>query len=327
MRLLTPFLLLSAIATDVLAKPSTTSSSKAPDVAHLFIDFDGTIAISEAFENLSLAAYASTPDTSSYPPWSYFSQVYNDEYNNFTATYPTRDTLRKEIIFRSHPTLRKVESDSYERVRDSNVFDNMRYAVLRRFARDVEVREGWWEFVAAALDAGVQPKVVSLNWSVVWIRLVMREHLDRYIRKIGESEASKRGLDRELVERVAVYCSELVPWGVVKPTEYDFPTRLHTGGDKVQLITKLVGNVKGAKGAKGKIVFIGDSKSDLPPLVDSADIGVVAGKDITSALEGWGVKVRQLGNGYFGESGEKMLYRLDDFREVVKAGFFKKGRK
>src|SRR5690606_11713592 len=126
---------------------------------------------------------------------------YGEEYENFTATYPARDTLRKEIIFRSHPTLHKVESDSYERVRDSNIFDNMRYAVLRQSARQVDVRAGWWEFVAAALDAGVQPKVVSLNWSVVWIRLVMREHLDRYIRKLGEREASRRGIDRELVER------------------------------------------------------------------------------------------------------------------------------
>jgi hypothetical protein len=34
-----------------------------------------------------------------------------------------------------------------------------------------------------------------------------------------------------------------------------------------------------------------------------------------------------MSDGYYGESGEKMLYRLDDFREVVKAGLFNKGRK
>ncbi|RPA85262.1 hypothetical protein BJ508DRAFT_412049 [Ascobolus immersus RN42] len=324
MRLLTPFILLSIVASDVLAKPSATPL-KAPEISHLFVDFDGTIAVSEAFETLTLAAYASTPDTTTYPPWEYFAEVYNNEYNNFTANYPKRDTVRKEITFRSHPGLRKVENDSYERVRDSAIFDNTRYAVIRQYAQNVTVRDGWWEFVAAALDAGVQPKVVSLNWSVLWLRLVMREHLDRYIRTIGKQEAGKRGVNHQLAERVAIYCSELVPWGIIKPNKFDFPTRLHTGGDKVELLKKLVGGKK--KGGKSKVVFIGDSKSDLPPLVDSADIGIVAGQEITDSLRGWGLKVKQMGNGYFGETGENMLYVLDDFREVVRAGFFKKGRK
>ena len=54
-------------ATSVLAA----DKGRVPTVSHVFVDFDGTVAVSEAFENLAAAAYASVPANvnSSVPPW------------------------------------------------------------------------------------------------------------------------------------------------------------------------------------------------------------------------------------------------------------------
>lgn len=57
-------LVLSLAPSFLDAKPSAL-----PRVSHIFIDFDGTIAVTEAFENLAAAAYVSVKDNSTYPPW------------------------------------------------------------------------------------------------------------------------------------------------------------------------------------------------------------------------------------------------------------------
>jgi hypothetical protein len=128
-----------------------------PKVSNIFIDFDGTIAITEAFETLADAAYASVHTNSSYPPWrcecsqlffisrlvdtlsSYFSDTYNAEYDAFATTFGPRTNLSRELAFQSSPTERAIEAASFKRVSASGVFSQTKLANLRAAARAVQL--------------------------------------------------------------------------------------------------------------------------------------------------------------------------------------------
>ncbi|KAI5782059.1 hypothetical protein DFH27DRAFT_488132 [Peziza echinospora] len=323
---------------------------RTPEISHLFVDFDGTIAVTEAFENLAEAAYVSNVDPSpALPPWSYFSEAYNEDYDAFTATYPPRTNLSDELIYRSSPGLRAVESDSFDRAFSAGVFTNATLPVLQKYASEVQLRDGFWEFVDASLKRGIVVRVLSLNWSVGWIRLVLREDLKKKASNGTSIQYFKKGLS----EKVAIYCAEALPTGVVpaagvkggkvEGVKLDNPTRLHTGGDKVDLMRKIISFDRG-KSEKWKrggnfaprqdklVVFIGDSSNDLPPLVE-AEAGIIAGDDsgTLGRLAKFGVNVTDLAkSGYVGKTNKKgrgkeggltigFLYRLRSFEEVVDA--------
>ncbi|KZV87311.1 hypothetical protein EXIGLDRAFT_840107, partial [Exidia glandulosa HHB12029] len=104
------------------ARPLDAKNSALPRVGHIFIDFDGTIAVTEAFETLADAAYASVKDNSTFPPWSFFSDTYNDAYDAFSTSFGPRTTLSRELQFQTSLDERKIESDSFDRVSNSHVF-------------------------------------------------------------------------------------------------------------------------------------------------------------------------------------------------------------
>lgn len=277
-----------------------------PRVAHIYIDFDGTIAVSEAFENLAAAAYASVKTSDPYPPWSYFSETYYEEYEAFSDAFGPRTTLQRELEYQTSAGTRKVEADSFARVAASGVFNQTQFANLVAAARTVELRPGFFDLLAYAFGEGIQPAVVSLNWSPSWIRLVLRQH-------------ARTARDKTLLELVPIYCSEILAPALVRPPNllYNRPTPLFTGGDKVALLNKLVKKSV----LRGDVVFIGDSKADLPPLLlPPTTIGIVAAgsTSLSTALKTFGVKVVDAnGTDVISRTGKERLLTLYDFADVV----------
>ncbi|KAL7273342.1 hypothetical protein RUND412_003808 [Rhizina undulata] len=268
-------------------------------VQHLFVDFDGTIAVSEAFGTLVEAAYGSLNEdmAKEFTSWTEFTNAYYADYLNLTSANPPRTTVDKEIVYRSSPGLRKVESNSFERVQASGVFNYTQTSVLTSFAAAVEIRAG----------------------CAHWIRTVLRENLVKH--NAALKAAGEKPLQRDLAEIVAIYCSEIVPEGVVRGNRFNFPTSLHTGGDKVELMKELVDNEMW----KGGVVFIGDSADDLPPLwVEPTTIGIVAGVDagMNKTLNKFAIEVKDLAKDIFEGStrGRGFLYRAVDFNDVVRRG-------
>lgn len=245
---------------------------------------------------------------------SYFGDVYYAEYLDFGTAFGPRNNISAEIAYRSSPALHKVESDSFDRVARVGIFNHIKLPVLRQAAAAVTVRGGFWEFVATAQDYGITPRVASLNWSVRWIRLVLREDLKR--RRAAATRDEKKWLKEDLAESLAIYCSEILPDGVVKANKLDFPTRLHTGGDKVKLMQKYAGD-KGKE--TGRVLFFGDSANDLPPLMlGPTTVGVVAGRDsgINATLTKFGIGLVELDPGVKkvkDTAGEGFLYQTDEF--------------
>lgn len=194
------------------------------------------------------------------------------------------------------------------------IFNHIKFPVLQQAAAAVTVRGGFWELAATAQDYGITPRIASLNWSVRWIRLVLREDLKR--RRDVATRDEKKWLTEDLAESFAIYCSEILPDGVVKANKLDFPTRLHTGGDKVELMQRHAGK-KGGKA--GRVLFFGDSTNDLPPLMlGPTTVGVVVGQDsgMNKTLTKFGIKLVELDSGMQktqDTTGEDFLYQADEF--------------
>ncbi|KAI5851985.1 hypothetical protein BZA05DRAFT_321426, partial [Tricharina praecox] len=225
-----------------------------PSHPAVYIDFDGTIAISEAFENLATTAYLSVSSSSGIPPWSHFGDLYMADYYAAIGHLPKPTTILEELHLQALPNLTRAERDSFHRVKESGVFDSASEMALREEAATVKVRPGFWEFVAEAEKRGVRVSVLSRNWSVRWIRTVLRE-------SVGAGK---------LAERLYIYCPEILPDGVLAANPRDRPVDVFSGDDKREVM-------KRERRGREEIVFIGDDNSDLAPILQYPTVvGVVA---------------------------------------------------
>jgi len=272
------------------------SHSLPPRNPEIFLDFDGTIAVTEAFENLPLTAYESLPANSEVPPWPYFQDTYYADYLNVSASLAEPSTIQEELQLQSHAGLYAAEKDSFDRVHASGLFTTVSESALEAAAANVTLRAGFWEFVSAAQARGVRVSVISRNWSVRWIRTVLRA-----------------SAPDELAEVLYIYCPEILPAGVLAANKRDRPVDVFSGDDKIEIMKCVA--------AKGKqVVFVGDSNSDLGPiLLPPTVVGVVAGLDSGSART-----IRRENNlwradqGWEGYTGvDTGAYVLEDWRELV----------
>jgi len=265
----------------------------------VYIDFDGTIAVSEAFENLVATAYLTVPASSGTPPWSHFSDLYMRDYCAASVHLPEPATLAEELHRQALANLTKAAKDSFDRVKRSGVFSAVSEQALIDEAKTVEIRPGFWEFVAAAEKRGVRVSVLSRNWSVRWIRTVLRE---------------SRGAGA-LAERLWVYCPEILPDGVLAASPRDRPVEVFSGDNKREVMEK-------ERRGKEEVVFIGDDNGDLAPILQyPTAVGVVAGLDADSAetiRREKGVSLWRAAAGFVTRTGAaRGAYVLEDFREVI----------
>lgn len=217
-----------------------------------------------------------------------------------------RTSAQEEVAFRVNPALRAVESASFDRVQASGIFNFTTSNSLADSAATVHIRPGVKKLIEATAAANAPVRIISVNWSPKWIRKVLEAN-------VGS----------KLADRIEIYCAEIIPGKVgAAPHRRDFPLRVHTGGDKLDLIRKL------QKKSSRKSVYVGDSKTDLPALLD-VDVGIMTEGDggLVGSLEGWGMKTWELTNENVikHRSGQKGLFFLDDFEQIVKSGLL--GRK
>jgi len=280
-------------------------ASKQYEPSRFFLDWDGTVAVTESFLNLPAAAYAS--NTSFQPPWSYFDDLYAKDYGKFSTSFGARANLSEELRFRSSLERRRVEMDSFDRTKNSGLFEGIRLQELIKVAKDVQLRDGFWEFVDWSAGKGMRPTIISLNWSVSWLRTILRVNF-------AARPPAAREMDPLLPEQIPIYCAEILPKNVVAKSRHDHPTALFTGADKVRLIAKLI------RGDEN-VVFVGDTLDDLPPLyLAPTQLGVIAGnvESMTNTLQKDHVSVYNLTQlpckGITQDN--SFLYRMQSFTEI-----------
>lgn len=293
-----------------LSHPFTTHHSSAPTMfsrrsLQVIFDFDGTITTNDTIEPLVQSVLAFHNPSQSRTPeaeaWSncksqyladlsaHYEKVNQEPSDGVAVTGP--GGLEKEQ--RSLEALRDVEWASVERVGESGIFKGVSRESFREMGRAaaagdlqggndrvVVVREGFVEFVAWIRENRAEWGVVSVNWSWRWIRGV----LDTVLGDVGGGDSmSVKANDADgSTGMINGYPLHMVCYNLLETT-FDTNghqlnrkrTNLLTTADKLRAqINTLFYFELGVSSPKPLTVYIGDSPTDLSPLLH-ADIGII----------------------------------------------------
>ncbi|KAI5814735.1 hypothetical protein BZA77DRAFT_317926 [Pyronema omphalodes] len=272
----------------------------------VFLDFDGTIATTDAFELLPETAYKTLPFNESFPHWSYFSEAYLSDYSLAVASTPLEPrTIEQEMAHQSSPSLRQAELDSFTRVKESGIMNTTSPRLLHKAAKQVTIRNGFYDFIQAAQSRSVPVSIISRNWSAKWIRTILRVNAPPGV-------CGHVGCVFDAIDRMDIFSPEILPQDCGSCNERNHDTPIFSGEDKREVMRGFAQN--------GQVVFVGDENSDLAPiLLEPTMVGVVAGKDAEAAKiigkerELWDAKKGWRG---FTRKGEG-IYLIEDYNELM----------
>ncbi|VUC23406.1 unnamed protein product [Clonostachys rosea] len=302
----------------VSANAACKHRSTAPEV---FVDFDGTIAANETILMFADAVYTATPpDKITLPPLN--PKTFNNlKKRNFLAEYQENITLaqeeygnittfEEEVDFAASDLRRSVDAVLYDRVASSGMIEYLTVDILEKYASAVTIRDGWWDFALAAARRGSVPTILTNNFSIQWVRLVLRTSYQDY--QSGYSNITNSTLDID--EAIPIYCSEIIGTQLLpsSPTDHEFSS--HSGGDKVDILHRLmIGQTKPS-------LYVGNSLNDLPPLVD-AGAGILVGitDDVQTQLKAEGGDLRPFKQSSlpFSEGDGEVLYTAADWNPLI----------
>ncbi|KAF5095883.1 hypothetical protein D0Z00_002970 [Geotrichum galactomycetum] len=252
----------------------------------LFVtDFDETLTTEDSMELVGAAAYKHKPEFS--PRWDFFASAYADDFkehcsgqnSDSACSYGISETEleREERLQRG---MHVVEDKSVRRVEASGLFCGVPLERMLDEARNVKVRDGWWQLYGQLSARSVSVVIASVNWSADLIGEVMRR--GHALACSGDSK------NYCCVECARVFANEM---------EIDNNGRftgrmksvLRTGADKQLLLRELKETLNGgnvthsaADDARGEsqhklVCYCGDSGTDFLALVE-ADIGIIVGR-------------------------------------------------
>lgn len=295
----------------------------------ILLDFDGTITSHDTIN--VIASLAATRNPRAGPLWDDIVAKYVADHADHLSSYKPeardRTTLSQELEYLE--SLGSVEQKSVERVAGLGVFAAISGEEFKAFGegvvdrheaegsaegegvavhgdedgeaeeggKKVRLRRGLRGFLDWAGERGWELGVVSINWSREFIEGVL---LDR--------EEELRGGRR--------IKANSINWPAGRVEGYDRDKRvLMTVEDKVRAMGDLVGEIRG-EDEGGKVVYFGDSTTDIGCLVE-ADLGVVManedGSKLLKTLRRVGMEVVHVKD----FKGEKGLVWARDFEEVL----------
>ncbi|KAK4458597.1 HAD-like domain-containing protein [Cladorrhinum samala] len=304
----------------------------------ILLDFDGTITSHDTINIIASLATARNPRAG--PIWDDIVTKYVADHADHLSSYKPeacdRTTLTQELEYLA--SLGSVEQKSVERVAGLGVFAAIPGEEFRAFgekivdrgesetgakgggvavhgdedgeaeaAEKVKLRRGLHGFLDWAGKRGWEFGVVSVNWSREFIEGVL---LDREEELGGGRRIKANSINW--------------PAGRVEGYEQDKKV-LMTVEDKVRAMRDLVVEIKGEGGQeeegernKGKVVYFGDSTTDIGCLIE-ADLGVVMadedGSKLLKTLRRVGMEVAHVKD----FKGKKGLVWARDFEEVLES--------
>ena len=284
-----------------------------PSSSWIFIlDFDGTITTKDtigAIAQFALSIQASKGHDMR-KAWDDITARYGYEYSGHIETYKPskeeRDTLDKEIAF--HRSLRDIELRSFKRVSSSGLFKGIKKEQWEDFGGEavrkggVTVRTGLKEFVERVRDVKGKLAVISVNFSSAFIKGVL-----------GASAGSESS-------GVEVLANQPDENGVlVGPETEDGSIRqvVATSDAKLSSMQQLSHMLCPSRSPK--VVYIGDSGTDIECFMADAVIGVIMSENgkgsLMETLKQLGLKPIHIGE-YQGKD-SKPIYWARNFQEIV----------
>jgi 2-hydroxy-3-keto-5-methylthiopentenyl-1-phosphate phosphatase len=276
------------------------------------LDFDGTITTKDTISTIAQFALSSQASRGHdmTKDWDAILGKYGEDYSSHVETYrplkDERDTLEKEIAF--YRSLRGIEIRSFERVSSSGLFNGIQKEDWEQFGREavkseeVTVRKGLKEFLERIRILKGRWGIVSVNFSSAFIRGVLEESAR------GESSGSEV-LANQLDERGFL----IGP----KTQDGSFGQGLATSDAKLAAMERLSHSLSGS--LSSKVVYIGDSGTDVECLMEHGVGGVIISEDgkgsLMQSMKRIGVKVIPIWE-YEGDESTS-IYWARDFKEIV----------
>ncbi|KAI3425347.1 hypothetical protein D9Q98_009111 [Chlorella vulgaris] len=155
---------------------------------------------------------------------------------------------------------------------ESGILGGIKKGMLARAGESITMQDGCLQLLKQAAEAGIPTYVVSVNWSAEMVRAAL----------------AQQGLSVVLAEGEDVSATAVPPGSVVvcaNELEYfgdtatgNIKRRCECAADKGRLLDDLLLDLAAAREGReaGISVYIGDSMTDVPPLI-SADAGILVG--------------------------------------------------
>jgi len=239
---------------------------------HVFLDFDGTLTTVDTVEKLARLGYRRNRQHSTdVREWQEIVTAYMEDMEHHMAIYEPqaerRSSIEEECAFLA--SVKEVEQRSVCRVENAGIFRGLtvkdidEYAFKEVQTGSVLLREGWDTLLALVHENGGSIGLISVNWSVVWIRQCLYH----------AARVDVRGF----LEDLRIYANELEdldkPRGSSGKITKGADARVSTSRDKARVLQERQQEIEGRV-----ILYVGDSPTDLEALT-TADIGIIIRDD------------------------------------------------
>ncbi|KAF8863350.1 hypothetical protein BDZ45DRAFT_738325 [Acephala macrosclerotiorum] len=288
------------------------------------LDFDGTITTEDTIS--SLAKYgisfqkAKGEDLSR--AWDQIIAQYSEDYSKHVEKYrpvkEERKALKDEVEWQR--SLGGNEVKSFERVSNSGLFKLIQEQKWKEYGDEavktgeVSIRKGFQNFVTGISECGGTWGIVSVNFSYHFIQAVLEAAI---------------GAEKSKVVVLANVCTKE---GCILGQEADeggFRRIVATSDAKLASMKRLLQlwsrAPEQAKGGSSRLIYIGDSGTDLECLTAEGVTGIVMSEDgksdLMETLERIGVSVVHVEEILSGGN-QKQLYWARNFDEIVASPLF-----
>ena len=293
----------------------------------LFLDWDGTIALTDTLSIIASIGYAKN-GLRELPPWSHFTGAYIADYSAHAASYKPqksdRTLVEQELAWLE--SLVDVERKSIERVEAAGIFASVTTVDVQAAAaqaaekQEVRLRSGLVELLGALTRTKGSASIISVNWSRTFITEFLKT-------------ADKMTGWRWPIERIWANEIEFGTGGKLTRLSRKENRGIWTAGDKSRIFREAT-----ALHDRGHVsVYMGDSSTDLDCLL-SADVGICVRdepmaseqKTLAETLERLAIACLWVGNYHSAEDLEKdfpvrtgkTLWWARDFKEVADSPLF-----
>jgi len=284
---------------------------KSPPMAFI-LDFDGTITQKDTISAVANFAIGcqKAGGKDFVDAWKDLSKTYIKDYSRFLDGYKPgeqdRKTLTEEVAY--YRDLKSIELDSFKRVSKSGIFGGISSDQWRKGGRDavqkgdVNIRKGFEHFIRRVGNSKATWGVVSVNFSSQFIRGVLEANLG--VGAGGE------------VEVLANFPNEdgmlLGPEG---------SSVMATSDAKLAAMNELLQKWRSSERSFSRVVYIGDSGTDIECLTAEDLTGIVVSSDGKGTLMD---TLKRIGSEPISISSQEAVesssvYWARDFEEIVRS--------
>ncbi len=227
----------------------------------------------------------------------YFFKIYMNEYRRYHSqvlphkSYKERNNIEKEIQYQKD--MKPIELSSFNACINLQTFKGIRKEALRSQCDKVQTRDGFIEFVMHLMKQKDHPsfEILTVNWTSV----IIKEYLKRTLGEIT----------------IPIYSNELkfdeenVCVGIPDHSKED----LRTGYDKLNNLKRI--------GFEKKVAYIGDSETDVLPMIYSDLAIVMKGGSAAKQLRNMNFTIKDINHDIISPSENVKFIQVDDWFDIL----------